>query len=189
MMKILICYADGFEDVEAIATRDVLVRAGISVYDAKIDDSKDLVVSSHKVALEGFKSLKNININDFEGIIIPGGSKGVTNLLASEEVISLVKQFNNAHKLVAAICAGPMVLDQAGILNNKQFTCYPGCEEGLSGQYLRMEVVEDDNIITARSMLYSIPFGLTIIEKLLGRDQRIFIYEQIAGLGNKKKIK
>ena len=92
-MKVLMIYADGFEDVEALATRDVLVRAGISVIDAKINDDEELVISSHKVALSGFKSLKNINVDEFEAIILPGGSKGVNNLLKCIEVDRLVKEF------------------------------------------------------------------------------------------------
>lgn len=181
-MKVLIIYADGFEDVEAIATRDVLVRAGIEVIDAKISEDSQIVVSSHKISLTGLKSLKNINVNDFEAIILPGGSRGVNNLLACPEVDRLVKEFNNAHKWVCAICAAPMVLGKNGLLHNKAYTCYPGCNEGLDGLYTGEEVVVTDSIVTARSMLYSIPFGLKIIELLLDKECSNRIYKQIAGM-------
>ena len=181
-MKVLILYADGFEDVEALATRDVLVRAKIDVMDVKINESEQLVTSSHKVSISGFKSIKNINVDEFNAIILPGGSRGVNNLLNSSEAIELVKEFHNKNKLVCAICAAPMVLDKAGILENKRFTCYPSCEVGLKGIYTGEEVVVLDKLITARSMLYSIPFGLAIIEKLLGKEVRDTIYRQIAGL-------
>ena len=184
-MKVLMIYADGFEDVEALATRDVLVRAGISVIDAKINDDEELVISSHKVALSGFKSLKNINVDEFEAIILPGGSKGVNNLLKCIEVDRLVKEFYEKHKLVCAICAAPMVLAKNGLLHNKRYTCYPGCNEGLDGIYTREEVVVSDNIVTARSMLYSIPFGLKIIELLLDKETSDRVYSQIAGLAKK----
>lgn len=184
-MKVLMIYADGFEDVEALATRDVLVRAGISVYDAKINDDEELVISSHKVALSGFKSLKNINVDEFEAIILPGGSKGVNNLLKSIEVDRLVKEFYAKHKLVCAICAAPMVLGKNGLLHNRKYTCYPGCNEGLDGIYTGEEVVVSDNIVTARSMLYSIPFGLKIIELLLDKETSDRVYSQIAGLTKK----
>lgn len=181
-MKVLILYADGFEDVEALATRDVLVRAKIDVMDVKVNKSEQLVTSSHKVSISGFKSIKNINVDEFNAIILPGGSRGVNNLLNSNEVIELVKEFHNKNKLVCAICAAPMVLDKAGLLKEKRFTCYPGCEKGLEGIYTGEEVVVLDKLITARSMLYSIPFGLAIIEKLLGKEVRDTIYRQIAGL-------
>lgn len=181
-MKVVMLYADGFEDVEAIATRDVLVRAGIEVIDAKIKEDSQIVVSSHKMSLTSLKSAKNINVEEFSALILPGGSRGVNNLLQSNEVDRLVKEFNDKHKWVCAICAAPMVLAKNSLLHNKRYTCYPGCNEGLDGVYTGEEVVVTDNIVTARSMLYSIPFGLTIIELLLGKDTKERIYKQIAGL-------
>lgn len=181
-MKVLIIYADGFEDVEAIATRDVLVRAGISVYDAKISEDNEIVVSSHKMSLTGFKCLKNISADEFDAIILPGGSRGVNNLLQCKEVDILVKEFYLKQKLVCAICAAPMVLGKNGLLHNRPYTCYPGCNEGLGGIYTGEEVVVSDNIVTARSMLYSIPFGLKIIELLLDKECSDRIYKQIAGM-------
>ena len=181
-MNILIIYANGFEDVEALATRDVLVRAGFAVYDAKIDDDEQLAVSSHKVALYGLKSLKDIKVNEFDAVIIPGGSRGVMNLLDSKETISIVKQAYNLGKYVCAICAGPMVLSKAGVLSDHIYTCYPGCEEGLLGTYTGREVEVSGKIITARSMMYSIPFGLKIIEVLGSKELSEKINRQISGL-------
>ena len=175
-------FADGFEDVEAIATRDVLVRAGIEVYDAKLSNDNQIVVSSHKMSLSGFKSLKNINTKEFNALVLPGGSRGVNNLLKSEEVDKVVLDFYRAHKLVCAICAAPMVLAKNGLLKNRRFTCYPGCEIGLDGLYTGEELVITNNIVTARSMLYSIPFGLKIVELLLDISTSERVYKQIAGL-------
>ncbi len=180
-MKLLMVFADGFEDVEAVATRDVLIRAGIEVVDASLNQD-GTVTASHKLHLNGLKRLSELNLSEFRGIILPGGSRGVNNLLNSNEVISLVKRFYEEEKLVCAICAAPMVLGKAGILHDKFFTCYPGCEVGLDGVYTGDEVNVLDRIITARSMLYSIPFGLAIIEKLLGKETRDRIYNQIAGI-------
>ena len=181
-MKVLMIYANGFEDVEAIATRDVLVRAGIEVYDAKINDDEQLVISSHKVALSGFKSLKNVKVSEFEAVILPGGSVGVNNLLKSSEVDRLVNEFYKSHKLVCAICAAPMVLGKNGLLKGRPFTCYPGCEEGLEGIYTGEEVVVSDNIITGRSMMFSISFGLKIIELLISKEMSEKIHRQISGI-------
>lgn len=181
-MKVLIIYADGFEDVEALATRDVLIRSKIEVTDVKINENSQIVTSSHNLSLTGFFDMKKVNVKEYEAIILPGGSRGVNNLLASCEVISLVREFARKDKLVCAICAAPMVLSKAGLLKDKKYTCYPGCEEGLEGIYTREEVVVLDKLITARSMMYSIPFGLAIIEKLLGKEKREQIYKQISGL-------
>ena len=181
-MGVVILYADGFEDVEAIATRDVLVRAGIDVLDAKINPDNQIVVSSHKMSLTGFYDTKNINIRDYEALILPGGSRGVNNLLKSSEVDRLVQEFYKAGKFVCAICAGPMVLGKNGLLKGKRFTCYPGCEVGLDGIYTGEEVVVSDKIVTARSMLYSVPFGLKIVELILTKEVSDRVYRQIAGI-------
>lgn len=181
-MKVVILYADGFEDVEAIATRDVLVRAGIDVLDAKINKDSQIVISSHKMSLTGFFDTQNINISDYEALILPGGSRGVQNLLRSSEVDRLVQGFYKANKWVCAICAAPMVLAKNGLLHGRRYTCYPGCNDGLDGIYTGEEVVVTDKIVTARSMLYSVPFGLKIVELILSKDVANRVYRQIAGL-------
>ena len=181
-MKVVILYADGFEDVEAIATRDVLVRAGIDVLDAKINLNNQIVVSSHKVSLTGLFDLKNIKVEDYEALILPGGGRGVQNLLKSSEVDRLVQEFYKTGKWVCAICAAPMVLAKNGLLHDRRYTCYPGCNDGLDGIYTGEEVVVTDKIVTARSMLYSVPFGLKIVELILSKDVADRVYRQIAGL-------
>lgn len=181
-MKVVMLFADGFEDVEAIATRDVLVRAGIEVVDVKIDENKQIVNSSHKMSLTDFLDIKNVNVEEYSAIILPGGSRGVNNLLGSSEVDRLVQEFYNADKYVCAICAAPMVLGQNGLLKDRPFTCYPGCEAGLDGLYNGEELVVSDKIVTARSMLFSIPFGLKIVELLVGKDISDKVERQIAGL-------
>ena len=177
--SVLFIYADGFEDTEAVASRDVLVRAGFQVYDYSINRNKE-VIASHNMKFiaphcldEGYPMC--------DVVVIPGGSRGVNNLLASSIVESLLKDYQRNGKLICAICAGPMVLAKAGVINGERFTCYPGCESGINGVYTGNEVEVTEKIITARSMLYSVPFGLAIIEKMLGKEKKDFIYKQIAG--------
>lgn len=184
-MKVLMLFADGFEDVEAVATRDVLIRAGIEVTDARIKRDRDLVVSSHKMSLTGFFDASKVNPNEYDAIILPGGSRGVQNLLQSEVVDSLVLEFARLDKYLCAICAAPMVFGKLGLLKGKKYTCYPGCNEGLVGEYTGNEVEVDGKLITGRSMLYSIPFGLQIVEILLGKEARDRVYSGIAGLSKK----
>lgn len=180
-MNGLILFADGFEDVEALAPRDLLIRAGVNMTSSSIKEDK-IVMTSHGVSLLADKSIKEINDKDYDFIILPGGGRGTQNLLKSDEVNALLKRFNNDHKLICAICAAPMVLAKAGLLKNKKYTCFAGCNEGLDGIFTAEEVVKDDNIITARSMLFSVPFALKIIESLLGKEKRDEIYRQINGL-------
>ena len=169
-MRGLLLLANGFEDVEAIATRDILIRGGVEVDLVSIYRSHKEVTSSHHLNVIANKTYDEIDLKDYDFIILPGGGLGVKNLLQSNEVEEAVKYFMSKHMLVAAICAVPMVLGKYGYLKDKKFTCYQGCEVGINGIYTGNEVEIVDNIITARSMKYSVLFGLTILEKLLGKE-------------------
>ena len=86
-------------------------------------------------------------------------------------------------KLVAAICAAPSILGILGILKNKRYTCYPGFSSSeFGGIYTGGTIEIDGNIITARSMYYSVDFGLAIVQYLLGKAKRDEIESQVKGL-------
>ena len=169
-MRGLLLLADGFEDTEALTTRDVLIRGGLEVLTASISDSI-IVTSSFGVQVAANTLLSKItSFDSFDFLVLPGGGRGTQNLKDSVLVKTTIENFMNANKLVCAICAAPSILGKYGYLENKHFTCFAGCENGYPGIFTGEEVVKEDNIITARSMLYSVPFALEIIETLLGKE-------------------
>lgn len=119
MDKILVFLADGFEEVEALTVIDYLRRAGIGVDTVTINDSLD-VRAAHDVIIKADKLLGDINEDEYRGLYVPGGTKGAENLRDDERVIEIVKSFYDDGKTVAAICAGPIVLDKAGVLADKK---------------------------------------------------------------------
>ena len=134
MKKAVVFLANGFEDIEALATVDILRRGGVDVTTAGV--TGDTVTSSHNVQVLSDKSVSNINAADFDAVICPGGMPGATNLRDSDKVVSVIKEAYDAGKIVAAICAAPMVLEKAGVLQGKNFTMYPGMESHApSGNY------------------------------------------------------
>lgn len=166
----LLILANGFEDTEALTTRDVLIRAGINVITCSISDSLD-VRSSFRVVVRADELLKKIKTCEpYDFIILPGGGMGFKNLLGCEFLKAYLDEFVLHEKLVCAICAAPAVLGLIGYLNNKKYTCFAGFNKGFDGIFTGNEVEIDGNFITARSMAYSIPFGLAIVEKLLGKE-------------------
>ena len=182
--KVAILYADGFEDTEALATRDILVRAGIEVYDLRVENNldKDFVKASHGIHLAKFGLASEFDPSTFDAVILPGGGLGTQNLLRSLEVEKYLKVLAKEHKLLCAICAAPMVLGKYGYLHNKKYTCFKGCNEGLDGIFTAAEVEVDDNIVTGRAMLYSVKFGLKIAELLLGPATSNRVATQITGI-------
>ena len=182
--KVAILYADGFEDTEALATRDILVRAGIEVYDLRVENNldKDFVKASHGIHLAKFALASEFDPSTFDAVILPGGGLGTQNLLRSLEVEKYLKVLSKEHKLLCAICAAPMVLGKYGYLHNKKYTCFKGCNEGLDGIFTAAEVEVDDNVVTGRAMLYSVKFGLKIAELLLGPATSNRVATQITGI-------
>ena len=164
MKKIAVLCKDGFEEIEALTPVDVLRRANVHVDLVGMDDLK--VTSSHQITIQ-MDCVFNDQIKEYDGIVIPGGLPGATNLRDDARVIEIVQQFNREHKLIAAICAGPIVFAKADILNGKVCTCSPGFEDQLNGANYQEAIVQrDGNIITGKGPAAALEFGYTILETL-----------------------
>ena len=112
------------------------------------------------------------DLDAYDGVVIPGGIPGATNLRDNDKVVEIVKKIFDKGKLAAAICAGPIVLQRAGIIKGKKVTSYPGFEDDLKdGIYEENNVVVDENIITARGPALAVDFAIEIIKYLLGDEK------------------
>ena len=162
-MRVIVLFKEGYEEVEALSTVDVLRRAGVRCDMVGMDDLN--VKSSHDIII---KMDKVFDESDYDAdiVVLPGGLPGATNLRDDKRVTDLVKNFYENNKVVAAICAGPIVLEKAGILTGKDFTCYPGFDkEAASGNYQDVLVCVDGNIVTGRGPAASFGFGYAVLEK------------------------
>jgi putative intracellular protease/amidase len=109
----------------------------------------------------------DVNPAEFDVLILPGGAGGTAILAATPSVLDAVRAFHAAGKLIAAICAAPLVLQAAGILAGKRVTCHPGVAADLSATpRLRDRVVEDGNLITSQGPGTSFEFALAILSRL-----------------------
>lgn len=171
-MKVLVFLAEGFEEVEALTVVNYLRRTEIEVDTVSISDDKQ-VKGAHDIIVTADKLISDISHPQvYSGVIIPGGIPGATNLRDNSYVIDTVKKFNKEKKLVAAICAGPVVLQEAGIIDERKVTSYPGFEDQLEGcNYCEDNVVRDDNIITARGPAIAVDFVMEIVDYLLGQGK------------------
>ena len=168
MPKVLIPLADGFEEIEALALVDVLRRAEIVVVLAGLQPGP--VDSSRKVSIIPDETIDNVTADGFDMIILPGGQPGTDNLIKDARIKRLLNDFNSAGKIVAAICAAPIVLAEAGLLSGKRVTCNPKYRDKLgNARYENSTVVSDGNIITSQGPGTAITFALTIVSRLAGR--------------------
>jgi len=167
MKRVLIFLAQGSEEMEAIVVSDLLRRAGIEVTIA--GESKE-ITTARKTKIIPDILINEINENDlYDLVYVPGGSKGVENLIKIQKVGDILKNHYNKSKLIAAICAGPLVLHYFGIFSKEQkLTSHPNVSDILKiYNYSTDKVVEDRGIITSRGAGTSVDLALYLIKKLI----------------------
>ena len=165
MKKVLVLLADGFEEIEALSVVDVLRRANVDCKMCSIEG--EYVRGTHNIIIKSDCNIKDIDGQEYDCVVLPGGLPGAENLKA-QSVKELVLKMNENKKIVAAICAAPETLEYFNILENKKCTSYPGFIQNKDKiNYIEDEpVVVDDNIITSRGPATALLFALAILEKL-----------------------
>ncbi len=171
MGTIYLFLADGFEEMEAFASVDVLRRAGLKVAIVSVTPG-EIVKGTHGISVLCDKNIENCDFYDLEMVLLPGGMPGAATLAECEELHKLLLRVDHRKKPIAAICAAPMVLGKLGLLKGKRATCYPGFEHHLEGaNYTAAMVEKDDNIITGKGPGAAFLFALAIVEHLLGKEK------------------
>lgn len=171
MKDIYVFLAEGFEEIEALTPVDVLRRAGLSVKTVSIMD-KQVVVGAHGIPVLADMMFADVDSEDAEMILLPGGLPGATNLDAHEGLAKMILDFAKAKKSLAAICAAPLVFGNRGLLQGKKATCYPGFETYLQGaEYTAALVEKDENFITGKGPGAAMEFAFAIVEKYCGIDK------------------
>lgn len=161
--------ANGFEEIEALATLDILRRAEIEVQTVSLDGS--VVTGTHGIKVYADIPLCEVNKDILSGVILPGGMPGTTNLLNCDKVLDLVRFSYDSGFVTAAICAAPMIFGEMGLLQGEMATCYPGFEKHLKGAKLTDEyAVVSGNIITGKGAGAAFEFAFKIVEKIKGKD-------------------
>lgn len=172
--RALVPLAQGCEELEAVTIMDILVRGGVEVISASLDDNREIHASRGTV-LVAKTTLDAVLDEPFDLIALPGGLPGADYLRDDERVKALLVKMHAAGKPVAAICAAPQVLREAGLLKGHRATSYPGvldAEPAPDMTYVDAPVVDDDNIITSKGPGTAMDFALYLVEKLQGKVVR-----------------
>lgn len=161
--------ADGFEEVEAIATIDVIRRAGVTVKTVGIGGKT--VCGTHGISVKA--DTLEVDYSDMDGIILPGGMPGTLNLKNDAMVNEAINYCSENNKLIAAICAAPMILGEMGLLDGRRAVCFPGFEDSLSeSEILSEPVVCDENYITAIGAGAAHLFGAAIVDYIMPAEPK-----------------
>ncbi len=170
MKKVAIILAEGFEEIEAVAVIDILRRAGVDLLIAGL--SKEPVSSARNVRIIPDVSIDELDPQDLDMVILPGGMGGVERLKGDPRVERLIKEVRQKGRYVSAICAAPTALAKFGLLEGKKATVYPSLKEEIKpASYVDESVVEDARIITSQGPGTAFLFGLKLVEKLLGKEK------------------
>ncbi|MDR0727569.1 MAG: DJ-1/PfpI family protein [Puniceicoccales bacterium] len=166
MKRCLVVFFKDFEEIEAVAAVDVLRRAGVAVTMASIG-SRELVIGAHGIGVAVDGMVEDFNEKDFDALLIPGGA-GVFALRKHEKLRQLIMSFSRGQKLIAAICAAPILLEWAQLLKGRKYTSHPCIYGELSEPPQEKPVVEDGNLVTANGPRAAIDFALAVAGYLNG---------------------
>ena len=172
-MKGLVIVGDYFEDTELIATIDVLKRHNDEVDIVSMMGRKDLISKCGlKITLE--KTIEEVDLETYDFLFIPGGPGSFKILAFIPKVNQIIEHFVKNDKLVASICAAPMLVGRLGYFKDRNYTVFPGFEKDIiGGNYLKEQgVVTDGKFITGHSMYYSIDLGLEIVKFYYGEEEK-----------------
>lgn len=164
--------ANGFEEIEAVTTVDMLRRADIDMKTVAVTESGLSVTGAHGIEISADMHITDAKASQLlKGVFLPGGMPGTTNLAACDKVKELINFCAENDRYIFAICAAPSVLGEMGLLLGKKATCYPGFENALSGaEYVESPAVQDGKIITGKGPGATVDFAAMIISEL--RDSK-----------------
>lgn len=168
----------GFEETEAVTPVDLLRRADIPVLTVGIGGN--VIEGSHKIPIVADITIEQMDLTQMDALVLPGGLGGVASIMASDAAMDAVRFAYENDITLGAICAGPTILASLGILNGKNATCYPGCEDKMGkANILPHAAVTDGTIVTGTSAGCALPFGLALIAALKGEAEMQRIRDQV----------
>jgi 4-methyl-5(b-hydroxyethyl)-thiazole monophosphate biosynthesis len=166
--KVCVLFGNGVEEIELVVPVDIFRRSGVEA--TLVSAESCLQVSgAHGVKLVADVTLANVEVDDFDVLLLPGGP-GTFALKDSGDVLDFVKLFHSRGKLICAICAAPLILNNAGVLENRKFCSHPCAYSVLKNVDRAARVVVDGNLITAKGPGVAHEFAFSIIEFLSGKE-------------------
>ena len=171
MKKAAVMIAPGFEEGEALTIIDIIRRAQISCEAVGLTDMT--VTGAHDITVRCDRVL-SMDVSGFDMIVLPGGIPGATNLRDRDLLMEVIRKMNEEGRYVCAMCAAPIALERAGVLEGKSFTAYVGYDEKIqAGTFKEDEVVIDGNIVTSRGPATSYAFAYELARLLGGDDEAV----------------
>ncbi len=178
--NVVVFFAEGTEECEALLVVDLLRRAGANVVIASASASRTLT-SSHGITIVADALASDIRPEEFDLMVLPGGIPGTPHLAENAAVLAALEHFVACEKMVGAICAAPSILGARGMLDGKHATAHAAFQDKLGGAIVHDEEVIVDGIFTTSYGLGgAIPFALCLVAQLFGKETAAQIQKAIA---------
>nr|WP_113864783.1 protein deglycase YajL [Brenneria salicis]NMN92365.1 4-methyl-5(b-hydroxyethyl)-thiazole monophosphate biosynthesis [Brenneria salicis ATCC 15712 = DSM 30166]RBP67705.1 4-methyl-5(b-hydroxyethyl)-thiazole monophosphate biosynthesis [Brenneria salicis ATCC 15712 = DSM 30166]RLM32324.1 oxidative-stress-resistance chaperone [Brenneria salicis ATCC 15712 = DSM 30166] len=182
--SVLVCLAPGSEEIEAVTTIDLLVRAGIQVTLASVANDGNLEIAcSRGVRLLADAPLVKVADRHFDALVLPGGLKGAECFRDSPILVECIRQANQDGKIVAAMCATPaLVLEYHQLFPIGNMTGFPDLKDKIAAEkWMEKRVVYDPrvNLLTTQGPGTSMDFALKLIDLLLGKEKAAEVAAQL----------
>ena len=150
--RILMIATNGFEDSELMEPRRRLIEAGAKLTLASLD-TEEIEGDKGEARIKPDLAIDQVDAGDYDGLLLPGGTKNPDHLRTNEKVVATVREFAEAGKPVAAICHGPWLLVEADVVRGRRVTSWPSIRTDLrnaGAEVVDEEAVTDANIVTSR---------------------------------------
>lgn len=171
MEPVYLFFAEGTEEVEALAVVDILRRAGVETHIVSVSGGRT-VAGAHGIRVEADMMAEDVDFSKAAMLVLPGGLPGAYNLADCKLLTDGIRTHHASGKPLAAICAAPLVYGRMGLLKGLKATCYPGFENQLEGaEYTASLVEEDGQFITGKGPAAVFAFGYAIATRLAGREK------------------
>ncbi|MDD4510374.1 MAG: DJ-1/PfpI family protein [Oscillospiraceae bacterium] len=176
---VYILLGNGFEEIEAVTPADLLRRAGVETVLVGVDGKT--VTGAHGIQVGADILVPDINLEELEMLVLPGGKGGVDSIRANRDALDLIREVHARGRYLAAICAAPLILAEQGFLDRRNATCFPGLEEEMGSTVTATDasLVIDGRMITGRAPGTAIEFGLALVRMLRGVEASKRVQEEI----------
>lgn len=173
-MKVLNILTNGFEEIEALGTIDILRRGGVTIDVFSLHG--ETLTGAHGIKITDLKNYKLANLDNYDCLFIAGGGQ-YQELEQNEDFKKIIRHFFDNNKYIAAICAAPTILGHIGLLKGKSYTCFNSMNEDFGGTYVDHYAVSDGKLITGKGPMATLEFALLLLEKIGSKGAAEFVKE------------
>ena len=172
MKKVAVMLATGYEEGESLFVVDIIRHAGFVCDSVSINGPQ--VTGCHNITALADVEFDG-SLDGYDAVVVPGGMPGASNLAECDAFVAALRKMFDEGKLICSICAGPMSLDRAGILDGRTFTCFPTRKDsvGTKGTWVDELVVQDGNVLTSQGPGTTLHFAYAVVDALGGDGDKL----------------